>query len=182
LEALITCADAAQKHTHIAKIEPPAGGGHAASGDIRFVLETPAAKGSTGALLEPLSAALLQSERFSGPIWTNRKQSVAKPLGASRYFILTSVTVADCSVGDQLLALRRDLGWRGLLLDRPPHATYDPPHVRNEIMTNIATQSADRLRIDATILDKAKTPPRLRSDTALYSEAWRLHFQYLARC
>lgn len=39
--------------------------------------------------------------------------------GASRYFILTSVTVADCSVGEQLLALRRDLGWRGLLLDRP---------------------------------------------------------------
>ena len=101
--------------------------------------------------------------------------------GASRYFILTSVTVADCSVGDQLLALRRDLGWRGLLLDRPPHATYDPPHVRNEILTNVATQPADRLRIDATILDKAKTPPRLRSDTALYSEAWRLHFQYLAR-
>jgi hypothetical protein len=26
--------------------------------------------------------------------------------GASRYFILTSVTVADCSVGEQLLALR----------------------------------------------------------------------------
>ena len=84
-------------------------------------------------------------------------------VGASRYFILTSVTVADCSVGDQLLALRRDLGWRGLLLDRPPHATYDPPHVRNEIMTNIATQPADRLRVDATIIDKAKTPPSLRS-------------------
>ena len=48
-------------------------------------------------------------------------------------------------------------------------------------MANIATQPADRLRIDATILDKAKTPPRLRSDTALYSEAWRLNFQYLAR-
>lgn len=27
----------------------------------------------------------------------------------------------------------------------------------------------------------AKAPPHLRSDTALYSEAWRLHFQYLAR-
>jgi Protein of unknown function (DUF3800) len=101
--------------------------------------------------------------------------------GASRYFILTSVTVADCSVGDQLLALRRELGWRGLLLDRPPHATYDLPHVRSEILTLIATQPSDDLRIDATILNKAKASPHLRSDTALYSEAWRLHFQYLAR-
>jgi hypothetical protein len=101
--------------------------------------------------------------------------------GASRYFILTSITVADCSVGDQLLALRRNLGWRGLLLDRPPHAVYDPPHTRSEILAVIAAQPADRLRIDATILDKAHTPPHLRSDTALYSEAWRLHFQYLAR-
>lgn len=34
--------------------------------------------------------------------------------GASRYFILTTVTLEDCSVGDTLLALRRQLAWEGV--------------------------------------------------------------------
>jgi hypothetical protein len=37
--------------------------------------------------------------------------------GASRYFVLCTVTVDECTVGDELLALRRDLGWKGLHLD-----------------------------------------------------------------
>ena len=73
---------------------------------------------------------------------------------------------------DQLLALRRDLGWRGLLLDRPPHATYDPPHVRSEILANIATRSADQLRIDATVLHKTRAPTR-RGRRALRARARR---------
>ena len=32
----------------------------------------------------------------------------AKP-GASRYFMVTSVTLGDCAAGDALLTLRRDL-------------------------------------------------------------------------
>jgi hypothetical protein len=33
--------------------------------------------------------------------------------GASRYFILCTVASSHCEVADSLLALRRDLGWRG---------------------------------------------------------------------
>jgi hypothetical protein len=34
--------------------------------------------------------------------------------GASRYFILCTVTSTHCGAGDALLALRRELGWRGV--------------------------------------------------------------------
>lgn len=37
--------------------------------------------------------------------------------GASRYFILTTVTLADTVPGDALLALRRELAWNGVGLD-----------------------------------------------------------------
>jgi hypothetical protein len=53
--------------------------------------------------------------------------------GASRYFILGTVTADDCRIGDELLQLRRDLGWRGVHLDKVFHATEDPQHVRDEV-------------------------------------------------
>jgi hypothetical protein len=46
--------------------------------------------------------------------------------GATKYFVLATVMAQHCRVGDALLALRRDLGWRGLHLDRVFHATEDP--------------------------------------------------------
>lgn len=78
--------------------------------------------------------------------------------GASRYFILGTVTADDCNVGDRLLQLRRELGWRGLHLDKVFHATDDPQAVRNEVFGALA---ASDLRIDATILEKSKAQPHL---------------------
>jgi len=43
-----------------------------------------------------------------------------------------------CEIGDALLALRRDLGWRGLHLDRVFHATEDPQVVRDEVFVLLA--------------------------------------------
>lgn len=73
---------------------------------------------------------------------------------ASKYFTIASITLADCSVGDALLELRRDLAWRGEHLTKEFHATDDPQAVRDEVFAVIA--AAD-FRIDATLLEKSKT-------------------------
>jgi hypothetical protein len=97
--------------------------------------------------------------------------------GASKYFILTTVTIDDCRVGDDLLELRRQLAWRGINLDRVFHATTETQAVRDEVYTLLA--GAD-LRIDATILEKRKTQLHLQADTPFYQMAWYLHFKYVA--
>jgi hypothetical protein len=96
---------------------------------------------------------------------------------ASRYFILCTVTASDCSVGDDLLQLRRTLGWRGMHLDSVFHATEDPQGVRDEVFDLL--KEAD-LRVDATIFEKSKAQAHLRNDRALYKIAWYLHFKYVA--
>ena len=97
--------------------------------------------------------------------------------GASRYFILGTVTADDCQVGDRLLQLRRELGWRGLHLDKVFHATEDPQPVRDEVFSALGQSD---LRIDATILEKSKAQLHLRSEAALYKMAWFLHFKHVA--
>lgn len=98
--------------------------------------------------------------------------------GASRYFILCTVASHHCEAGDALLALRRDLGWRGLHLDQVFHATEDPQAVRDEVFALLADMDC---WIDATVLEKCKAQPHLRDEAQLYKMAWYLHFKYLAR-
>lgn len=98
--------------------------------------------------------------------------------GASKYFVLTTLTAEHCDVGDALLALRRDLGWRGLHLDRVFHATEDPQAVRDEVFAVLASRD---FSVDATILEKRKAQPHLRAERSLYQMAWFLHFKYLAK-
>ncbi len=98
--------------------------------------------------------------------------------GASRYFILCTIAADDCGVGDALLNLRRDLGWKGIHLDRVFHATEDPQAVRDEVFELL---SDFNFRIDATILEKCKAQPHLRTPGDLYKMAWFLHFKYVAR-
>jgi hypothetical protein len=85
--------------------------------------------------------------------------------------------MGDCSIGDRLLALKRDMGWRGLHLDRFFHATEDPQVVRDEVFTLL---KQGQFRVDATILEKSKAQLHLRSERALYKMAWYLHFKYVA--
>ena len=98
--------------------------------------------------------------------------------GASRYFVLCTVMAEHCAAGDALLALRRDLGWRGIHLDRVFHASEDSQAIRAEVF---ALLGAHDFWIDATILEKRKAQPHLRDEASLYKMAWYLHFKYLAK-
>ncbi len=99
--------------------------------------------------------------------------------GASRYFILTTVTVEDWSVGDALLGLRRQLAWEGVEQASDDfHATEETQAVRDRVFAALAPPN---FRIDATILEKRKAQPHLTADEAgFYKTAWFLHFKYVA--
>jgi hypothetical protein len=97
---------------------------------------------------------------------------------ATRYFILSTVTSRHCGAGDALLALRRDLGWRGVHLDRVFHASEDPQSVRDEVFALLATLD---FQVDATTLEKPKAQPHLRTEASMHKMAWYLHFKYLAK-
>jgi len=93
--------------------------------------------------------------------------------GASRYFILTTVTLRDTRPGDALLALRRELAWDRVGLDTEFHATTDTQAVRDRVFALLAQHT---FRVDATIIDKPRVPLAARTtDLALYGHAWTLH-------
>lgn len=98
--------------------------------------------------------------------------------GASRYFILTTVTMADCAVGTSLLELRRELALRGRFELAEFHASHDKQRVRDLVYEQLADAP---IRVDATILDKPKTQDHLRANPLrFYKQAWYLHFKYVA--
>lgn len=97
--------------------------------------------------------------------------------GASRYFILTTVTMNDCLIGDELLHLRRELAWQGVNLDRSLHATTETQAVRDEVFPLL---TGGDIRVDAIILEKRKAQPHIRADDRFYQMAWYLHFKYVA--
>jgi hypothetical protein len=97
--------------------------------------------------------------------------------GASRFFVLATVTLDPTVVGPAITALRYDLGWRGLALDSVFHATTDAQAVRDEIFAALAPL---QFRVDATILEKRKAQPHLQSEQKLYKMAWWLHFKWVA--
>lgn len=97
--------------------------------------------------------------------------------GASRYFILATVTMANCQAGDRLQALRRRLAWQGVHLGAVLHATEDPQSVRDEVFRVL---SSCEMRIDATIIDKRSITVGLRDPHNLYRRVWYEHFARIA--
>jgi hypothetical protein len=97
--------------------------------------------------------------------------------GASRYFILVTVTMGDWQAGDRVQALRRRLAWRGVHLGSVLHASEDPQAVRDEVF---ATLQQCNLRVDATIIAKMSVPLALRDPRQLYRYAWHEHFRRIA--
>ncbi len=97
--------------------------------------------------------------------------------GASRYFILATVTMGDWQAGDRVQALRRRLAWRGVHLGSVLHAAEDPQTVRDEVF---ATLQQCELRIDATIIRKASVPVEMRGPHQMYRHAWHEHFRRIA--
>lgn len=99
--------------------------------------------------------------------------------GASRYFILTTVTMDDCDIGPELLDLRRQMVRDGLSVEGELHASTDAQAVRDRVFDLITANG--RLRIDATILDKPKAEPKVRpDDVRFYKYGWYYHFKYVA--
>ena len=93
--------------------------------------------------------------------------------GASRYFILTSVAVTDHAIEADLLELRRELAWEGEPLAGGFHATNDKQRVRNRVFDALGPHD---FRVDATILEKRKVNPRLRTTVPrFYGFAWYAH-------
>jgi hypothetical protein len=98
--------------------------------------------------------------------------------GASKYFILTTLTAKDCSVGTALSDLRRELSWEGYDLPDGFHAMHDPKPRKARVY---AALDSLQFRVDATILEKAKAMPKIRpTEDRFYKYAWLLHFQYVA--
>jgi hypothetical protein len=99
----------------------------------------------------------------------------SRKAGASRYYILVTLTCPDYGVGDDLQALRRELGWEGVDLDGEFHATTDRQAVRDRVFEVLARHE---FRVDATILEKAKARPETRpSDVRFYQSAWFYHMR-----
>jgi hypothetical protein len=97
--------------------------------------------------------------------------------GASKYFILTTLTATDCIVGQALLDLRRTLAWEGVGLNSEFHATEDLQAIRDRVYQAI---SPIEFRLDATILEKCKAQPSIRNTPErFYKIAWYLHTKYV---
>lgn len=98
-------------------------------------------------------------------------------LGQSTYFILTTITLSDCTLGNGLLSLRRDLAWSGYGTNSEFHASDDAQPVRNAVFTFL---QPEQFRIDTTILEKAKLDHKFRDrPERLYAFIWRAHVQRL---
>ncbi len=94
----------------------------------------------------------------------------------SRYFILCSVTMRVCDVAAELMALRRQLQWAGESIGDCFHATDDRQSVRNAVFALLRRHD---FRIQATIVEKARTHPRLRaSGQMFYQRGWFWHLRH----
>jgi hypothetical protein len=96
--------------------------------------------------------------------------------GASKYFVLTSVTMNDCESADRLLDLRRELSWTGHPLTDAFRATSDKQAVRDRVFEAIVQMD---LRVDATVFEKRKTQPDRQPMLRFYKLAWYLHAKHV---
>lgn len=100
----------------------------------------------------------------------NREQNVSK------YFILCTVTMDDCTIGTDLLALRRQLAWDGHELGDYFHATTDKQAVRNAVYDTIMARP---FTVQCTVMEKSKAEPQVRSTKPrFYQYGYFYHFKY----
>jgi len=97
---------------------------------------------------------------------------------ASIYFILCTISMDSCEIGNALLELRRRLAWDGVQLGEYFHATTDQQAVRDAVFAEIAQH---RFEVHATIMEKPKAEPQVRvSRPRFYKYGWFYHFKYVA--
>ena len=99
--------------------------------------------------------------------------------GASRYFGVGTVTFFDDQQArSDLQQLRFDLAWDGIPHPGPFRASEDQQIIRDRVYAVLASHS---FRVDATILEKQKSHPQLRSsEQRFYQSAWFFHMKYVA--
>src|SRR5690242_5546376 len=96
----------------------------------------------------------------------------------SRFFLVCTVAMADCSCAVTLLALRRKPIWEGAPVGECFHASEDKQEIRNAVFK--AMRPMD-FSIQATILEKSKSQAPLRvSPGRFYQYAWFYHWLYVA--
>src|SRR5262245_20390690 len=83
-----------------------------------------------------------------------------KVKGASRYFILCTLTTNDCALANDLLNIRRDLAIAGESDREKLHATSDLQATRDRVFSALAKHD---FRVDATLLEKSKAQPQTRT-------------------
>lgn len=98
---------------------------------------------------------------------------------ATRFFILTTVTMPDPAVGVELVRLRHRLLAEGKdVACGYFHAAEEKQAIRDRVF---AVLQAHDFRIDVTILEKCKAQPHLRSSNArFYQYAWYYHMRNVA--
>ncbi len=102
---------------------------------------------------------------------------VFSPKDRSRYWILTTVTVSDWSIGDALLSLRRMLAWEGVATHPEFRASEEQQAVRDKVY---ATLQGLVFRVDATVFEKRKVQPHIaRRSLYFYQLAWYYHLRHL---
>jgi hypothetical protein len=99
---------------------------------------------------------------------------------ASRFFILTAATLADCSEANaQLSALRHQLASEGRDHAGPFHAAHAPGPIRDRVFDLI---DGLQVRVDAVVLEKAKAMPHIRAtDERFDQHAWLYLMKYMGR-
>ncbi len=94
----------------------------------------------------------------------------------SRFFILCTVHMHDCSVAGDLIALRHKLAREGAELGDYFHATTDKQAVRNAVYETILGRS---FTVQATLMEKSKAQPHIReSKPKFYQYGWFYHFKH----
>jgi uncharacterized protein DUF3800 len=98
--------------------------------------------------------------------------------GATRYFILTAITLKECSrINADLQDLRHQMAWEGIDHPGPFHASHDPGRVRDRVFRLLDSHD---FHVDALVLEKAKAQPKIRSSQELfYQYAWYYLMKYV---
>lgn len=95
---------------------------------------------------------------------------------ASKYFILCTVAMDTCEVGNALSLLRRELAWQGAPLGDYFHATSDKQIIRDAVFETICRHP---FRVHATVMEKSKAQPQVMiSRPSFYKYGWFYHFKF----
>ena len=99
-----------------------------------------------------------------------------KKANVSKYFILNTVSMNSCAVGDALARLRRDLAWAQKPLGDYFHASTDKQEVRDAVFSEICKHD---FLIQSTVMEKTKAQPQVRATKPrFYKTGWYFHFKH----